>query len=62
MRALRQCRSSPCARLVAEAPGRTGEPEGIANAVAFPAAPESGWITARALTGEGGRMDCTGHG
>jgi 3-oxoacyl-[acyl-carrier protein] reductase len=42
--------------------GRTGEPEDIANAVAFLAAPESGWITAQVLTVDGGRMDYTGHG
>ncbi len=42
--------------------GRVGEPEDIANAVAFLAAPESGWITAQALTVDGGRMDYIGHG
>jgi NAD(P)-dependent dehydrogenase (short-subunit alcohol dehydrogenase family) len=41
--------------------GRIGEPEDIANAVAFLAAPESGWITAQVLTVDGGRMDYTGH-
>jgi 3-oxoacyl-[acyl-carrier protein] reductase len=41
--------------------GRIGEPEDIANAVAFLAAPESGWITAQTLTVDGGRMDYTGH-
>jgi 3-oxoacyl-[acyl-carrier protein] reductase len=42
--------------------GRIGEPEDIANAVAFLAAPESGWITAQMLTVDGGRMDYIGHG
>jgi NAD(P)-dependent dehydrogenase (short-subunit alcohol dehydrogenase family) len=37
--------------------GRIGEPDDIANAVAFLAAPESGWITAQVLTVDGGRMD-----
>ncbi|HEY1540848.1 MAG TPA: SDR family oxidoreductase [Xanthobacteraceae bacterium] len=41
--------------------GRIGEPEDIANAVAFLAAPESGWITAQLLTVDGGRMDYIGH-
>jgi NAD(P)-dependent dehydrogenase (short-subunit alcohol dehydrogenase family) len=42
--------------------GRIGEPEDIANAIAFLASPESGWITAQMLTVDGGRMDCIGHG
>ena len=42
--------------------GRIGEPEDIANAVAFFAAPESGWITAQLLVVDGGRMDYIGHG
>jgi NAD(P)-dependent dehydrogenase (short-subunit alcohol dehydrogenase family) len=42
--------------------GRIGEPEDIANAVAFLASPESGWITAQLLTVDGGRMDYIGHG
>lgn len=42
--------------------GRVGEPEDIANAVAFIAAPDSGWITAQVLTVDGGRMDYIGHG
>lgn len=41
--------------------GRVGEPEDIANAVAFFAAPESGWITAQMLTVDGGRTDYMGH-
>jgi 3-oxoacyl-[acyl-carrier protein] reductase len=41
--------------------GRIGEPDDIANAVAFLAAPESGWITAQMLTVDGGRMDYIGH-
>jgi NAD(P)-dependent dehydrogenase (short-subunit alcohol dehydrogenase family) len=41
--------------------GRIGEPEDIANAVVFLAAPELSWITARALTVDGGRMDYIGH-
>jgi NAD(P)-dependent dehydrogenase (short-subunit alcohol dehydrogenase family) len=42
--------------------GRIGEPEDIANAIAFLASPESGWITAQLLTVDGGRMDYIGHG
>ena len=42
--------------------GRLGEPEDIANAAAFFAAPESGWITGQMLTVDGGRMDYIGHG
>jgi NAD(P)-dependent dehydrogenase (short-subunit alcohol dehydrogenase family) len=42
--------------------GRIGEPEDVANAVVFLAAPESGWITAQMLTVDGGRMDYIGHG
>lgn len=41
--------------------GRIGEPEDIANAIAFLASPESGWITAQLLTVDGGRMDYIGH-
>jgi 3-oxoacyl-[acyl-carrier protein] reductase len=41
--------------------GRIGEPADIANAVAFLAAPESGWITAQLLTVDGGRTDYIGH-
>lgn len=42
--------------------GRVGEPEDIANAVAFFAAPEASWITAQVLAVDGGRMDFIGHG
>jgi 3-oxoacyl-[acyl-carrier protein] reductase len=41
--------------------GRIGEPEDIANAVAFLAAPESSWITAQVLVVDGGRLDYLGH-
>jgi len=37
--------------------GRMGDPADIANAAAFLAAPESGWITAQVLVVDGGRMD-----
>ena len=50
------------ARLAARAmTGRIGEPEDIANAVAFLASPESSWITAQTLVVDGGRMDYIGH-
>ena len=42
--------------------GRVGEPEDIANAIAFFAAPESGWITGQVLAVDGGRMDFLSHG
>jgi 3-oxoacyl-[acyl-carrier protein] reductase len=42
--------------------GRIGEPEDVAHAVAFLAAPEAGWITAQVLVVDGGRMDYIGHG
>jgi 3-oxoacyl-[acyl-carrier protein] reductase len=41
--------------------GRIGTPEDIANAVAFLAAPEAGFITAQQLVVDGGRMDYLGH-
>jgi NAD(P)-dependent dehydrogenase (short-subunit alcohol dehydrogenase family) len=41
--------------------GRIGEPEDIANAIAFLGSPESGWITAQMLTVDGGRTDYIGH-
>lgn len=37
--------------------GRIGEPEDIANAVAFLASPDSGFVTAQVLAVDGGRMD-----
>jgi 3-oxoacyl-[acyl-carrier protein] reductase len=36
---------------------RIGEPEDVANAVAFFAAPASGWVTGQVLAVDGGRMD-----
>ena len=42
--------------------GRIGEPEDVANAIAFLASPESGWITAQMLIVDGGRLDYIGHG
>ncbi len=42
--------------------GRAGRPDDIANAVAFLAAPETGFVTAQVLTVDGGRMDYMGHG
>ncbi len=42
--------------------GRIGEPDDIANAVVFLAAPASGWISAQVLAVDGGRMDFVGHG
>jgi len=41
--------------------GRVGQPEDIANAVAFLASPESSFVTAQILTVDGGRMDYIGH-
>jgi 3-oxoacyl-[acyl-carrier protein] reductase len=41
--------------------GRVGEPDDIANAVAFFASPESGWVTAQVLAVDGGRMDYIGR-
>jgi len=42
--------------------GRPGQPEDIATAVAFFAAPDAGFVTAQVLTVDGGRMDYIGHG
>ena len=41
---------------------RIGEPNDIAHAVAFLAAPESGFITAQTLVVDGGRIDYIAHG
>lgn len=41
--------------------GRIGQPADVANAVAFLAAPESGWVTAQMLVVDGGRMDYVAH-
>lgn len=41
--------------------GRVGEPDDIANAVAFFASPDSGWVTAQVLAVDGGRMDYIGR-
>jgi NAD(P)-dependent dehydrogenase (short-subunit alcohol dehydrogenase family) len=41
---------------------RIGEPNDIAHAVAFLAAPESGFITAQTLVIDGGRIDYISHG
>lgn len=41
--------------------GHAGEPDDIANAVAFLVSPESGFITAQVLTVDGGRMDYISH-
>jgi 3-oxoacyl-[acyl-carrier protein] reductase len=41
---------------------RIGEPQDIANALSFFAAPDSGWITGQTLVVDGGRMDYIGHG
>jgi 3-oxoacyl-[acyl-carrier protein] reductase len=40
---------------------RIGEPDDIANAIVFLAAPEAGWITAQNLVVDGGRTDYIGH-
>jgi 3-oxoacyl-[acyl-carrier protein] reductase len=59
-----QARGADAERRLAERAmvGRVGEPEDVAHAVAFLAAPGSGWITAQVLVVDGGRMDYIGHG
>ena len=42
--------------------GRVGEPEEIARAITFLAAPNAGFITAQILAVDGGRKDYIGHG
>jgi len=42
--------------------GRAGQPQDIAAAVAYFAAPDAGFVTAQVLTVDGGRMDYIGHG
>ena len=41
---------------------RVGEPEDIARAITFLAAPDAGFITAQVLAVDGGRKDYIGHG
>jgi NAD(P)-dependent dehydrogenase (short-subunit alcohol dehydrogenase family) len=41
--------------------GRAGQPEDIANAVAFLVSPDSGFLTAQVITVDGGRMDYIAH-
>jgi 3-oxoacyl-[acyl-carrier protein] reductase len=41
--------------------GRVGDPDDIAHAVEFLAAPDSGFVTAQTLTVDGGRMDYIVH-
>ena len=41
--------------------GRVGDPDDVANAVAFFAAPDSGWVTGQVLAVDGGRMDYIGR-
>ena len=41
--------------------GRIGEADDVANAVAFFAAPDAGWVTGQVLAVDGGRMDYLGR-
>ena len=41
--------------------GRVGEPDDVANSVAFFASPDSGWVTAQVLAVDGGRRDYIGR-
>ncbi len=41
--------------------GRIGEADDIANAVAFFASPDAGWVTGQVLAVDGGRMDYLGR-
>jgi NAD(P)-dependent dehydrogenase (short-subunit alcohol dehydrogenase family) len=41
--------------------GRVGDPDDIANAAAFFASPDSGWVTGQVLAVDGGRMDYLGR-
>ena len=41
--------------------GRVGDPDDIANATAFFASPESGWVTGQVLAVDGGRTDYLGR-
>jgi 3-oxoacyl-[acyl-carrier protein] reductase len=41
--------------------GRVGEADDVANAVAFFASPDSGWVTGQVLAVDGGRMDYLGR-
>jgi NAD(P)-dependent dehydrogenase (short-subunit alcohol dehydrogenase family) len=41
--------------------GRVGEPDDVANAVAFFASPDAGWMTAQVLAVDGGRKDYIGR-
>ena len=57
----RRCRNEGLKISAVSMLGKPGEPDDIANAVAFLASPLSGFITAQILTVDGGRMDYIGH-